>query len=308
MRKQSIARTVALVSLATMLGACGTAAPAPNNTGTASGSHSSKTGSGAGNNGSSSSKKGSNTSQNGSNTGKTKTKTKTMAAGKSGTKRGRMAKRRMVANAKPISLATLPTATAIAPFNPHFHAYHVISTFIPGMGYHWQTPVPGIVYMTNQHNQLTGVEAAFPQNHGYQGWYDPATPTTVPNGSLAFYTEHLYFVPSSSIVPSMSAAISPNLSSWASFVAANPRLHSYIKEPGLFRGYTVYGPPTGPGIKVLVSPAGLISGFLVSEPAPWGWHPGYVGMKGKPFMSKVYGKAYYSVLMLEPPMAPGAKS
>lgn len=206
---------------------------------------------------------------------------------------------------KLISLTTLPTMTAIMPFN-HMKAYHEVSTFVNDMGYHWQTQVPGVVFMTNQHNQITAVETIFPQNLGEFSWYDPATPATVPNASLAFYSEHLYFVPPSSITPSMSATMPTALASWTAFVTNNPRLKAYVKEPTTFRGYTVYGPPNGPGIDVLVSSSGLVSGFCVAEPASWGDSPLYV--KAKASLSKVYSRSFYSVFMLEPRRATASKS
>jgi hypothetical protein len=193
--------------------------------------------------------------------------------------------------------------TAIGPFNPHLKDYHEVSTFIPDMGYHWTTQVPGLVFMTNQHNQITAVESIFPQNLGTYSWYDPPTPPTVLNASLAFYSEHLYFVPPTSITPSMSPTYPTALASWTAFVANNPRLKVYVKEPGSFHGYTVYGPPNGPGIDVLVSPSGPVSGFFVAEPASWGFNPVYVTNKGKPFATKIFSKAYYSVFMLEPASA-----
>lgn len=200
---------------------------------------------------------------------------------------------------KPISLTTLPKVTAVAPFNPDWKSYHEISSFINEMGYHWQTQVPGMVYMTNQDNQITGVETTFPQSLGDFSWYDPPTPPTILNASLAMYSEHLYFVPEVSITPSMSATMPDALNSWATFVANNPRLKVYVKEPRTYRGFTVYGPPNGPGIEVLVGKSGLISGFMVAEPATWGYSPLYV--KTAPFPPKVYSKSYFSVILLEPP-------
>ncbi|PSR19976.1 MAG: hypothetical protein C7B45_17255 [Sulfobacillus acidophilus] len=225
-------------------------------------------------------------------------KGKRIAASKPSKKRKRQA---LVA--KPITLGTLPTMAAVRPFNPHLMDYHEVSTFIPDMGYHWTTQVPGMVFMTNQHNQITAVESMFPQNLGTYSWYDPPTPPSVLNASLAFYSEHLYFVPPSTITPSMSPTQPTALSSWATFVANNPRLKVYVKEPGTFHGYTVYGPPNGPGIDVLVSPTGLVSGFFVAEPASWGYNPVYVTNHGKPFTTKIFTKAYYSVFMLEPAQA-----
>lgn len=207
---------------------------------------------------------------------------------------------------KTINLSTLPTMTSVRPFNPHLKDYHEVSTFITDMGYHWTTQVPGMVFMTNQDNQITAVESMFPQNLGSYSWYDPATPPTVLNASLAFYSEHLYFVPPTTITPSMSPTESTALSSWTAFVANNPRLKVYVKEPSPFHGYTVYGPPNGPGIQVLVSPSGPVSGFMVAEPASWGYNPVYVTNKGKPFTTKIFTKAYYSVFMLEPVSAPSA--
>lgn len=281
MRTKHFASVIVLSSFATLLAACGTG-PAPSHN--ASGSHAKAHGS-----------------------------TKGQKAGKqAGTKAGANKPAKSSGsstNAKPISLTTLPMVTAVAPFNPHLKDYHEVSAFINEMGYHWATQVPGMVYMTNQHNQITAVETTFPQNLGTFSWYDPPTPPTVLNASLAFYSEHLYFVPPTSITPSMSASEPTDLSSWTSFVTGNPRLKVYVKEPTTYHGYDVYGPPNGPGIKVLVNPSsGLVSGFLVAEPASWGWNPVYKKDHGKPFTSKVFSKAYYSVFMLEPPHATSSKT
>ncbi len=212
------------------------------------------------------------------------------------------------ASGTPIMLTNPPALTAVEPFNPAYKSYHAVSSFINEMGFHWMTQVPGIVYMTNNHNQITGVEATFPQNHGNYAWYDPATPPTILNASLAFYSEHLYFVPPSSITPSMSAAMTSDLTSWTSFLAVNTRLQAYVKEPATYKGYTVYGPPQGLGLKVLVSPAGMVSGFMVDEPASWGWSPAYAEPQGQPVMSRNFGKAYLSVFMLEPASAAAGTS
>lgn len=207
------------------------------------------------------------------------------------------------AAATPIPLTNLPALTAIEPFNRAYRSYHAVSSFINEMGFHWMTQVPGIVYMTNNHNQITGVEATFPQNHGNYSWYDPATPPTILNASLAFYSEHLYFVPPSSITPAMPATTTSDLTSWTSFLAVNNRLQAYVKEPATYKGYTVYGPPHGLGIKVLVSPAGLVSGFMVDEPASWGWSHVYAEPPARPVMSRNFGRAYLSVFMVEPATA-----
>ncbi len=209
-------------------------------------------------------------------------------------------RRRTAGATKTISLTTLPTMTQVTPFNPHMRAYHEVSSFVNEMGYHWVTPVPGIVFMTNQHNQITGVEATFPQNLGDFSWYDPPTPPSILNASLAFYSEHLYFVPETSITSSMSPTMTTSLTSWAQFMTTNTRLKTYVKEPFTFHGYTVYGPPNGPGILVLVSSSGVVSGFCVAEPATWGYSPLYASNNGRPYATKVYSQAYYSVFMLEP--------
>lgn len=208
-------------------------------------------------------------------------------------------KKSRVAAPKRVSLATLPKVMSLAPFNRHLKAYHAISAFIPEMGYHWATIVPGIVYMTNQHTQITGVEATFPQNLGSFSWYDPPTPPTILNASLAMRSEHLYFVPPSSITPVMSPTMPTALGSWSAFVANNPRLSAYVKEPARYHKDSVYGPPGGPGIDVLVATNGSISGFLVAEPAMWGYSPLY--LKTTPLPPKVYSKAYYSLFLLQPP-------
>ncbi|MCY0897743.1 MAG: hypothetical protein OWU33_02200 [Firmicutes bacterium] len=280
MRQEHISRGLAILSLATLLAACGVPAPAPK--GNAGTKHGAKT----------------HTSP----SKKTKGKHGGSSRVSSSRTRGHIA-----AAMRTISLTTLPKVSAVTPFNPHMMAYHEISTFINEMGYHWVTPVPGVAYMTNQENQITGVEAIFPQNLGDFSWYDPPTPPTILNASLATYSEHLYFVPPTSITTSMSSALPTDLQSWSAFVQGNPRLRAYIRDPHPFRGYTVYAPPNGPGIKVLVNPtSGIVSGFMVSEPASWGWHRVYVGRPGHPFPSKIWGHAYYSVFMLEPPVASSA--
>ncbi|MCY0884573.1 MAG: hypothetical protein OWV35_01655 [Firmicutes bacterium] len=205
---------------------------------------------------------------------------------------------------KPLSLATLPPFSYLKRFNPELHHVHEVSTFISGMGYHYATPCPGLTVMTNAQHQVTAVEAQFPQKLGSHPWFDP--PTTVPNGGVAFYSEHLYFLPPGQITPGMPSNLPTDLTSKAKFWAVNTRLTPYVKEPGMFRGYTVYAPPAGPGIKVLVSSKGDIGGFLVSEPASWGWHRYYVEPKGKPVSSKLFGRAYHVALWLIPShTAPG---
>lgn len=339
MRTANISLILAGLSLTAGLAACGTPAPSPNNTGntksgaaapgktggkagtgTTTSGQTGKAGSGkaafsgstnhkanAGSTGAKATKSGSSATAKNS-TGKTKTTTggKTQGANTGG-KTGSATKSGTAAAPAPISLTSLPTMGALDKFNPHMGAYHEVSTFINNMGYHWATAVPGMVFMTNQHNQITAVEAQFPQNHGDYSWYDPATPPSILNASLAFYSEHLYFVPDTSITPSMSAIEPTSLTSWSAFVSNNPRLKAYTKD-GSYRGYTVYGPPTGPGIEVLVSPHGLVSGFRVAEPYWWGQRPVYVSNGGAPFANKTWGKAYYSVLMLEPPNATARKA
>ncbi|MDA8205671.1 MAG: hypothetical protein M0Z36_06355 [Thermaerobacter sp.] len=315
MRTAQISVILAGLWLSAGLQACGTAAPAPNNSGKGA-THSSKaaqqkkgqsgTKAGSGKaafSGGTTNKRGAT-----ANPARGKNKKTTGGTANTGTKGrrtmvGRNKNRGSVAKLSPISLTTLPKTSAVAKFNPHMNAYHETSTFINQMGYHWATAVPGIGFMTNQHNQITAVEATFPQNHGDFSWYDPATPPNILNASLAYYSEHLDFVPSTSITTSMPATMTTSLSSWSQFVANNPRLKVYTKEAATFRGYAVYAPPSGPGIKVLVSPTGVVSGFMVAEPAYWGHHPLYIGPGKRPFMDHTYGKAYYSVFMLEPPTA-----
>ena len=200
---------------------------------------------------------------------------------------------------KGLPLTTLPPMSYEKKLNPWLKHTHEVSSFIPGMGYHWAAPVPGLVLMTNNRDQVTAVEADFPQKLGTYPWYDP--PDTMPNGGVAYNSEHLYFVPPASITPTMSATLPTNLTSWTSFEAANPRLTStYAKTSATYMGDAVYAPTSGPAIKVLVASSGKIDGFMVSEPAKWGWRPVYAEAKGKPVASKQYGKAYQSVLWLMP--------
>lgn len=196
------------------------------------------------------------------------------------------------------SLATLPSLTYLKQLNPWLKRAHQISTFIPGMGYHWATPYPSIVLMTNQSGLVTGVETTFPQKLGTYPWFDP--PTTVPNAGVADNSEHLYFVAPGAIAPTMTTTAS-DLMSWSAFAAVNPRVAAYVKEPATFFGLTVYGPPRGPGLKVLTSSSGAVEGFLVEEPALWGRFPGYYPPRHhKPMLSREFGKAYVSVLLLAP--------
>lgn len=224
----------------------------------------------------------------------------------------------------PMNLATLPPLSYLKKFNPGLKHLHRLSGFIPNMGYHWATPFPGIVLMTNKYKQVTAVETSFPQKLGTFPWYDP--PTTVPNAGVAINSEHLYFVPPTMITSTMSRTAKTDLTSWARFVQTNPRLKVYVKKPTMFDGMAVYGAPSGPSLEVLVSPdtstggssqktgttgktkvttttggTGTIAGFIAQEPAKWGWHRGYFQPKGKPVPSKLYGKAYYSVVLLIPP-------
>jgi hypothetical protein len=205
---------------------------------------------------------------------------------------------------KPISLATLPPLTYLKKLDPWLNRAHQISNFVTGMGYHWATPWPGIVVMTNQAGLVTGVEATFPQILGSYPWFDP--PTTEPNAGVADNSEHLYFVAPSSITPSMTTTTS-DLTSWSTFQSVNTRLSSYVKEPTPFFGLTVYGPPRGPGVKVLVNSSGTVTGFLVEEPAKWGYFPGYYPPRPQgPLPSREFGKAWDSVLLLNP-LPKGAK-
>jgi hypothetical protein len=150
---------------------------------------------------------------------------------------------------------------------------------------------------------------------------------------VAFNSEHLYFVPPAEITPGMSPNLPTDLTSWTRFVSVNSRLSAYVQLPMRYKGLTVYGPPSGPGILVLVSPTptsgaagtttgtgtatgtttskgaavpsgGQVTGFAVEEPASWGWFPWYAQPKGKPTPSKLYGRAYWSVLFLTPPSHP----
>lgn len=197
---------------------------------------------------------------------------------------------------KPISLSSLPPMTYIKKLDPWTKGAHQVSRFIVGMGYHWATTYPGLVLMTNKAGLVTGVETTFPQKLGSFPWYDP--PTTVPNAGVAYYSEHLYFINPASITPTMTTSVS-DLTSWTLFKSVNTRLSSYVAD-GHFHGFTMYGPPHGPGIKVLTNSREAIAGFVVSEPASWGHQPHYYPGKGHPITSKVYGKAYFSVLLLQP--------
>ncbi len=206
----------------------------------------------------------------------------------------------------PVNLAYLPPLKALKSFNPALKHYHRISTFIPGMGMHWASMVPGVVLMTNTHADVTAVEASFPQKLGTTySWLDPLT--TVPNAGVAMTSEHLYFTAPAGITPTMAAMVPSDLGSWAKFLAVNPRLSVYVKQPTMFHGLSIYAPPTGPSLKVLVSGTGSIAGFMVSEPAKWGWSKEYWEPKGKPTKSKLFGKAYHSVLWLTPMKATGKK-
>ncbi|MDA8199472.1 MAG: hypothetical protein M0Z54_08580 [Thermaerobacter sp.] len=207
--------------------------------------------------------------------------------------------KRSGATVKALPLTTLPPLTYEKNLNRWLKHTHEISSFIPGMGYHWAAPFPSLVLMANNVDQVTAVEADFPQKLGTYPWYDP--PDTAPNGGVAFNSEHLYFVSPTAITPTMSATLPTNLGSWASFEMANPRLTStYAKSPTTYRGDAVYAPKSGPAIKVLVASSGKIAGFMVSEPASWGWRPGYAEAQGKPVKSPQYGTAYHSVLWLLP--------
>ncbi len=197
----------------------------------------------------------------------------------------------------PMSLTTLPPLPYVQKLNPWLKHAHQISSFIPGMGYHWATPYPGLVLMTNQAGAVTAVEASFPQKLGQFSWWDP--PTTQPNGGIAFNSEHLYFVTPSSITPTMTSKTS-DLGSWSAFRAVNTRLASYVREPSPLFGFTVYGPPVGPGIKVLVNKTGIVSGFVVEEPAVDGHYPGYYPARRRALFSREFGHAYDSVLLLTP--------
>jgi hypothetical protein len=201
---------------------------------------------------------------------------------------------------KPVNLSTLPPLSYVQALNPWTRRALQVSGFINGMGYHWATSYPSLVLMTNQAGLVTGVEATFPQKLGSFSWYDP--PTTVPNAGVAFNSEHLYFVAPSAIMPGMTSKTS-DLTSWSSFQGVNTRLSAYSKD-GTFLGFTVYAPP-GPGIQVLVSPSGSIAGFVTAEPAAWGFHPFYFPGRGRPTPSKVFGRAYWSVLLLQP-VRPGS--
>ena len=219
--------------------------------------------------------------------------------GKTGTARAGSKGKAPGATVKALSLTTLPPLTYEKKLNPWLKHTHEISSFVPGMGYHWAAPFPSLVLMTNNLDQVTAVEAAFPQKLGTYPWYDP--PDTAPNGGVAFNSEHLYFVSPTAITPTMSATLPTNLGSWASFEMANPRLTStYAKSPTSYMGDAVYAPKSGPAIKVLVASSGKIAGFMVSEPATWGWHRAYAEAKGKAVKSAQYGKAYHSVVWLLP--------
>ena len=221
------------------------------------------------------------------------------SGGKTGTAKAGSTGKTSGATVKALSLTTLPPLTYEKTLNRWLKHTHEISSFIPGMGYHWAAPFPSLVLMVNNVDQVTAVEAAFPQKLGTYPWYDP--PDTAPNGGVAFNSEHLYFVPPASITPTMSARLPTSLGSWASFEMANPRLTStYAKSPTPYLGDAVYAPKSGPAIKVLVASSGKIAGFMVSEPASWGWHPGYAEAKGKPVKSAQYGTAYDSVVWLLP--------
>jgi hypothetical protein len=204
---------------------------------------------------------------------------------------------------RPMSLTTLPPLSYLKKLNPWLARSMEVSTFITGMGYHWATAYAGLVLMTNQANQVTAVEAAFPQKLGTFPWWDP--PTTQPNSGVAWNSEHLYFVSSSSITPTMSTTATADLTSWSAFEGVNTRLSSYVKT-GTLHGLTIYAPPNGePGIQVLVAPSGTIAGFAAQEPAAWGHFPGYYPRWRRPLSSAFFGKAYESVLLLQPIPASG---
>lgn len=297
-----------------ILGGCGGPAAAPK--------PKSKTHSSAGQTGSHSQKK---TSQHGAKSG---------GKGKKGKPSG---KKHRAMPPTAVSLATLPPLRALRSFNPALRYYHRLSHFIPGMGIHVGPPGPGITLMVNTDRQVTAVETNFPQRLGTYPWFDP--PTTAPNSGVAFHSEHLYFVPPSSITPGMSPSLPTDLASWAKFVSVNTRLTDYVRLPMKYKGLLIYGPPNGPGLMVLVRPGsaatspsgtsgtssssagggtsatgsagggtspgasaatGPVVGFIAEEPAKWGWFPWYAQPKGKPVPSKLFGQAYYSVLLLQP--------
>jgi hypothetical protein len=204
----------------------------------------------------------------------------------------------------PADLRRLPPWAYLRRINPGLAYAHRVSTFIPGMGYHWVTPAPGLAVMTNRHNQVTAVEATFAQDLGQFSWWDP--PTRVPNAGVAFNSEHLYFVPPAQITASMPADLPAALISRARFWNVNPRLKAYVRD-GRMDGLTVYAPPPGaPGIRVLVNGKDEVAGFVVPEPARWGWQPYYLQAKGHPAPSRLYGRAYWSAIFLLPPHTAGA--
>lgn len=186
--------------------------------------------------------------------------------------------------------------------NPAITGYHKLSHFITGMGDHMGQLAPSLVVMINHHDQVTGVETAFPQVMGYQQWFDP--PTREPNAGVAMFSQHIYFLHCKSITPAMPATLKSGLGSWRHLQGMDPDLASYRElkpfKPGVG---SVWGPP-GPGIRLLRDRSGhAVVGAMAGFPAKYGWQRWFDQPQGQPVRDPMLGNVYTQTLHFVPPGA-----
>lgn len=102
--------------------------------------------------------------------------------------------------------ATLP-ASALADFdqlkrvNPKLRDARRLTDFVPGMGFHWGFPGPGLAVLVDRDGRITGVEAVFPAAVGFKPYFDqmPGEVALDRGTGQRRYTQHVWFVDPSRI-------------------------------------------------------------------------------------------------------------
>lgn len=193
----------------------------------------------------------------------------------------------------------LPTFSRLKAINPDLRSYRKISKWVTHMGIHVGRLAPSLVFMINNRGQVVGMEQPFPSTLPYHAWMDPKT--QVYNAGRAIYSQHLMFVPPSSITPTMKANLPSDLASFDQFKSVNgSKVIPYFQikpfKPGVG---SVWG-PDGPALRILLNRQEQVVGGMMAVPAKYGWNPWYDQPAGHPKQDSILGSVYTETVYFVP--------
>jgi hypothetical protein len=194
----------------------------------------------------------------------------------------------------------LPNYATVESINRAVDHYKKLSNWVTDMGYHYGHLCPSLVLMVNNDKQVVGMEQTFPTTLPYQAWMDPKT--TEFNAGRAQYSQHLMFVPASSVTPSMSTTLSSDLTSFDAFKKVNgshviPYSQITAFKPGVG---SIWG-PDGPALRIILSRHERVVGGIMAVPSKYGWNPWYDQRPGHPKQDPILGSVYTQTVYFVPP-------